>query len=187
MKISIDYTNNFKNKSVYNAYSKSIQGESISYHGSHPDLDKALLIRCKKNMNHIVWRSDEITPDESGFTSLCWYGGIAGNLDGPHQFELWANDKHLIDFSTTALNEKPHTHYQGHDQSELHFDHQLTDMCKDHFGFFTLKFKNQAKSVLLELKTQALDSEDWMMVFEYPLSFMPKIQAVPLIIRIDDS
>ncbi len=186
MKIRIDYTVDFINQSCFNAYSKSIQGESIHYHGSHPDLDKALLIRCKQNMNHIIWQSDELTPDNSGFTSLCWYGGIAGNLGGPHLFELWANGKHLINFSTTALNEKPETHYPGNEQSELYFDHQLTDMCKDHFGFFTLKFKNQSKSVLLELKTQAVDSEDWMMVFEYPLSFIPKILPVPLIIRKHD-
>jgi hypothetical protein len=55
-----------------NGYRKSVFGQAIDYHSSHPDADKALLVRAKQDVGSIIWESDTLTEVEGEYYNLIW-------------------------------------------------------------------------------------------------------------------
>lgn len=157
-------------------FARYMAGALIDYHSSHPEAEQALLVRTKKGIDRIAWLTDKPRKDKEGKLRFCWLGGLAGCQGGPHIFELWADNRFLLDIASTAKGELPQADFAGPDGVVLNYEHQLTDMCGDHFGLFWLTLPEtyyKADGISLELRARDEESEDWAMVFAYPFSGLP--------------
>lgn len=171
------------------AWAASRAGQAICYHSSHPEAESALLIRAIEPLNRVAWLSDSAMPSSDGYIYLCWLGGIAGCQGGPHRFTLSANGEDILELFTCAANTRPQAQYQGKDGICLRYEHQLTDMCDDHFGLFWLRLPDRfASPAGLQMELRAADeaSQDWMMVFEYPFAILPRLHLEPILTRMGD-
>jgi len=189
MKIRIDINNPAQNQTPWrNAYSERLSGSVIDYHSSHPEAESALLVRANYSHNSIVWRTEVPKMDMEGMIHLCWLGGMAGCQGGPHEFILLAEGEEVLRLRSCSSGSRPVSEYRGSDGVKLVYEHQLTDMCDDHFGLFWLSLPGRffhPRGLKLELKARDEGSEDWMMVFEYPFCGLPRLHSDPVLIKKD--
>src|SRR5713226_4616880 len=64
-------------ESYLNGYRSSVDGQVLSYHSSHPDADKALLVRANREVHSITWETDTLADFGTGpMYHLVWLAGL---------------------------------------------------------------------------------------------------------------
>jgi alpha-mannosidase len=175
-----------------NGYRKSVFGQAIDYHSSHPDADKALLVRAKQDVGSIIWESDTLTEVEGEYYNLIWLAGIEKSgwqQSNPHKFDFYINGEKWFTFKNLKDSSAFFWKVQGKNGSELSFESSIADRFGDLFGYMTLKLsKSDFKSglqLLFEVRGENAESPDWFMTFEYSFNFTPRLRLEPALLRTD--
>jgi alpha-mannosidase len=177
-----------------NGYRKSIRGQIIEYHSSHPDADKALLVRAKRDVGSISWETDTLVDVEGNYYNFIWLGGIEKSgwqQNTPHRFNLSINGKHWFTFWNSKDSTAMKWTVAGEDGSELSFISTMADRFGDLFGYMYLKLsKKEFKSgspLAIEVVGEDADSPDWYMTFQYNFNFLPRLRLEPILLRMQSS
>jgi alpha-mannosidase len=182
-----------EHKEYLNGYYKSVSGQTIAYHSSHPDAEDALLVRARRDIQSIVWKTDTLPTSYTGdFYNFIWLAGI--DLKGwggttPHEFKMYINNELYFVFTNRKDETAFHWTLVGKDNSELTFDSQLTDKYGDLFGYMYLRVPKSKFSpgspLEIRVDGQDADSPEWYMTFKYSFNFKPDCRLEPVLVRDD--
>jgi alpha-mannosidase len=180
------------NEAYLNGYRKTVDGQTLEYHSSHPDAGSALLVRAQKETHSISWETDSLISLQPGdYYKFVWLAGIEksgwGESAPVHAFTLFINDEQWFVFKNT----KDSTAYQwtvkGKDGSELSFKSQIVDKYGDLFGymFLTLPKKDfpEGSPLILRVDGEEAGSMDWFMTFQYRFNFQPNVRVEPVLLK----
>ena len=177
--------------SYLNGYRSSINGQTIEYHSSDPNVDSALIARGQSNTHSISWKTDPLPELSSDYFYFIWLAGIecAGfeQEKDSHQFDLLIDDEPWFTFKNakdlTAKNWK----ITGKDGAELSFASVMSDGFGDLFGYMVLKVSGKdfapGKSLTLGVNGDNSGSADWYMTFQYAFKFVPQVRAEPALVK----
>ena len=175
-----------------NGYRSSVDGQVLSYHSSHPDADKALLVRANREVHSITWETDTlVNPGTDPMYHLVWLAGLDragwGENAVAHTFRLFINGVPWFTFKNYKDSTAEHWSVAGTGGSNLSFRSQMADKFNDLFGymFLDLPKKGFRPGAPLRLQVESEDegSAEWYMTFEYRFNFTPRLRAEPAIIR----
>lgn len=171
-----------------NGFAKAMRGSRISYHSHHPEAESGLIVRANATQNNIAWRTDRLPANQDQHFSLLLLCGIAGSKGGQHVFELSANGMPLGSIQTASVDHLPHC--KPAEGINLSFKQLLSDQFGDRFGILSIALPPNLfpdKDIIdLELSSQNDSSEDWIIVFDYPFAFRPRVCAEPILKQVDD-
>ncbi|MFI5252180.1 MAG: glycoside hydrolase family 38 C-terminal domain-containing protein [Bacteroidota bacterium] len=186
------YSSTVSNEVYLNGYRKTIDGQILDYHSSHPDAGSALLVRAQKEAQSISWETDTlIAPPAGEYYRFVWLAGLEkggwGEHTLPHQFELFINGEHWFTFFNSKNILAEHWALVGKNGSELSFKSLMADRFNDLFGymFLSLSKKDFQSGMPLTLKVVGEDagSMDWYMTFQYRFNFVPRVRVEPVLLR----
>ncbi len=170
-----------------NGYRKTVSGQVLAYHSSHPDADAALLVRANKEVSSISWETDALPPAGEGDSyQLVWLAGLEragwpGNE--VHTFDFFVNDQLWFTFKNLKDDNAKKWKVTGKQGAQLSFEATMVDRAGDLFGYMFLKVpRSEAKPGLpLTLRVQGRDenSLDWYMALQYSFQFTPNLRAEP--------
>lgn len=173
-----------------NGFLRPVSGAKIDYHSSHPDADKALLVRAKKEAGLISWESDTLKDSPGDYYNLIWLAGIekSGWRGGEsHEFTLSINGEAWFIFKNLKDSSALRWTVAGRNGAELSFTSAMADRFGDLFGYMTLKLSEKdfkaGTPLLLEVRGQDAGSPDWYMTFEYSFNFRPRLRLEPALLR----
>jgi alpha-mannosidase len=175
-------------------YRTSINGQTIEYHSSDPDVDSALLVRGQTIAPSISWETDSV-PEASGeYLQFMWLAGIecAGfeQEKESHQFSLLINGQRWFKFQNAKDQTARNWKVSGKDGAELSFAAIMTDKAGDLFGHMTLKIPAKqfttGKPLRLEVQGDNSGSADWYMTFQHPFTLLPQVRSEPALLREGD-
>src|SRR6266850_2030852 len=175
-----------------NGYRSSVDGQVLSYHSSHPDADKALIVRANREVHSITWETDTLAdPGTGAMYHLVWLAGLDragwGENTIAHTFRLFINGAPWFTFRNYKDSTAEHWTVAGTGGSSLSFRSQTADKFGDLFGymFLDLPKKEFRPGAPLRLRIESEDegSPEWYMTFEYRFDFTPRLRAEPAIIR----
>lgn len=174
-----------------NGYYRTVNGQTISYHSSHPDAEDALLVRAQRDVHSISWETDTLPKSQPGkYYQFIWLAGIEHKGWGgtiPHEFKLYINDQLWFTFANRKDSIANHWTIPGKDGAELTFDSQMTDKYGDLFGYMFMKIpRNSFQSglpLIIRVDGEEVDSPDWFMTFEYHFNFMPRSRPEPVLMH----
>ncbi|MBI4811644.1 MAG: hypothetical protein HY800_09450, partial [Ignavibacteriales bacterium] len=176
--------------SYISGYWKGHEGQRIDYHSSHPDADKALLVRARRDVEIISWESDTLKEIDGDYYNLIWLAGIEKSgwqQTTPHKFEFFINGEHRFTFKNLKDSAALKWTIIGKNGSELSFTSTMADRFGDLFGYMTLKLSKKdfpmGKPLFLEVKGEDAESPDWFMTFEYSFNFTPRLRLEPALLR----
>jgi alpha-mannosidase len=170
-----------------NGYRKTVSGQVLAYHSSHPDADSALLVRANKEVPSISWETDALPAAVEGDSyRLVWLAGLdRAGWPGKevHTFDFYINDQLWFTFKNLKDDTAQKWKVTGKQGAELSFEATMVDRAGDLFGYMFLKVpRSEAKPGLpLALRVQGRDenSLDWYMVLQYSFRFTPTLRAEP--------
>ena len=184
------FKSNLQSDNFINGYRKLIGGQTIEYHSSHPDADKALLVRAKRDIGSIVWETDTLGDVDGDFYNLIWIAGIEKSgwqQSSPHKFDLSINGKHWFTFRNLKDSTARKWTVAGKNGSELSFMSTVEDRFGDLFGYMFLKLPKKdskpGEPLIIEVAGEDADSPDWYMTFQYSFNFLPHLRLEPAILR----
>ncbi len=155
---------------VAHGYSESVEGTDIRYYSHLNTDDVALIVRARKGLSSIRWKTDPLPEKLSEkWVSFIWVGGVSGLMQGKTSvpIDLSINGKKLLTFTTGKLDSWT---VEGKDGSSLAFNRIFKDGSDDCFGYMQLrvprKYVREGSSCLLELSAPEQDSDSWSMVFK---------------------
>ncbi len=176
----------------WNGYRKTVSGQSIPYHSSHPDAKEALIARTQTGMLTIAWESDTLgAAPADGMYRLLWLAGIdrgGFGLDRPARtFQLSVDGEPWFTFRTWKDSTAFHWTTGNPNGSTLEFRSDLTDQYGDLFGrmFLTIPARLVAagKPLRLSVRAENADKPDWFMIMKYSFDFTPGLRAEPVLLR----
>lgn len=175
-----------------NGYSRTISGQTLVYHSSHPDAEEALLVRARRDAQSISWATDPL-PQSSrdDFYRFIWLAGIEsqgwGSGTPPHTFRLYINDELWFTFTNRKDQTAGHWTVSGRDGGELTFDSQMVDKYGDLFGYMYLNLPRASfrpgSALILRVEGEDADSPAWFMTFAYHFNFVPQCRPEPVLMR----
>lgn len=184
------FKSNLPSDNFINGYRKLIGGQTIEYHSSHPDADKALLVRAKRDIGSIAWETDTLGDVDGDFYNLIWIAGIEKSgwqQSSSHKFDLSINGKHWFTFRNLKDSTARKWMVAGKDGSELSFMSTVEDRFGDLFGYMFLKLPKKdskpGEPLIIEVAGEDADSPDWYMTFQYSFNFLPRLRLEPAILR----
>jgi len=172
-------------------YHSSVQGQTIQYHSSDPDVDSALLVRGQSVAPSISWETDPMPDVSSGFAQFIWLAGIegagfAGETES-HSFDFLIDDQRWFTFKNAKDDTAKNWKVTGKDGSELAFNAAMADRAGDLFGYMVLKVPAKGfppgKALMLEVRGDNSGSPDWYMTFQHAFNFSPRVRAEPALLR----
>lgn len=176
-----------------NGYRRSIDGQTIAYHSSHPDAESALLVRARRDVRSIVWETDTLSSNAAGdFYHLIWLAGIAKEgwiqeRGKVHRFDLSINGERWFTFYTRKDSTAERWAINGREGSELSFETHMVDKFGDLFGHMTLKLPKDifppGSPLTLKAVGEDAESPDWFMTFQYSFTFTPKLRVEPALVK----
>jgi hypothetical protein len=174
-----------------NGYRKTLDGQVLPYHSSHPDADSALLVRANREAPSISWETDplpETTRDE--FYELVWLAGL--EREGwpgkeVHKFDFYVNGERWFTFQNLKDENANNWRASGKQGAELSFQAATVDRVGDLFGYMRLRVpRSEVKPgapLTLRVTGQDADSVDWYMTLQYAFRFTPSLRAEPALAR----
>jgi len=177
---------------LINGYCKSIHGQTIEYHSSHPDAVSALLVRTQRDVHSIAWDTDTLVSlDKSDYYNLIWLAGIEkGGWEQStlsRSFDLIINGTKWFTFKNLKDSTASEWTIRGSDGSELRFQTTMHDRFDDLFGYMLLKLPKSKFSagypLHLEVVGENADTPDWYMTFRYHFNFTPNVRMEPALFR----
>lgn len=176
--------------SYINGYRQGLEGQRIDYHSSHPDADKALLVRAKRDVGFISWESDTLMEVDGDFYNLIWLAGIEKSgwqQTTPHKFDFYINGERRFTFKNLKDSSALKWRIPGKNGSELSFTSKMADRFGDLFGYMTLKLSKKdfavGKPLRYEVRGEDAESPDWYMAFEYSFNFTPRLRLEPVLLK----
>jgi len=174
-----------------NGYHSSLNGQTIEYHSSDPDVDSALLVRGQSIAHSISWKTDPMPEPSNGDFQFIWLAGIecAGFKDetDSHPFDLLINGQPWFTFRNAKDATANHWKVAGKDGAELSFASILSDGVGDLFGYMVLKVPGKdfepGKPLTLEVRGDNSGSADWYMTFQHEFNFAPQVRAEPALLK----
>jgi len=166
-----------------NGFANRVTGENLAYHSCHPDANLALLIRCFNNNDFIEWTTDTINSNnKNNFVTFAWIAGYSvATSTAPHKFYLYLNDKQILEFATSPIQQQKDWQVSGDNGTQLYFKFIKMDSVDDFFGYMLLTVPVEALNGLnyasLKVKGDGTNSKDWYMTMQYPL--IPKTRISP--------
>jgi len=168
-----------------NGYRKTVSGQVLAYHSSHPDADSALLVRANKEVSSISWETDPLPGTTEGdFYQLVWLAGL--EREGwpgkeVHTFDFYVNDKLWFTFKNLKDDNAKKWKVAGRQGAELSFEATMADRAGDLFGTMFLKVpKTEVRPgapLTLQVKGRDENSLDWYMALQYAFQFTPTLRA----------
>jgi alpha-mannosidase len=168
-------------------YDRTLAGETIRYHSSHPLAQSALIVRAETGDQYIEWQTAPV-PDTSGIStvSFAWLAGLATGKGG-HSFELSVDGRPVLTLSTTADAAAKRREFFGPDGSRLVFQAALTDQFEELFGPMILTLPASAcpagHPLTIRIRGPAADSRDWIMTFRYKLRNRTSAEPEQVLLR----
>src|SRR5258708_10268279 len=172
-------------------YHRSLEGQTIEYHSSDPDVESALLVRGQTIAPSISWETDPVTSSSSEYLQFVWLAGIecAGFAQEreSHTFSLLIDGQPWFTFHNAKDDTARNWKVSGQDGAELSFSAIMTDQAGHLFGHMTLKdpakrFPSR-KPLKLEVRGDNSGSPDWYMTFQHPFTLSPQIQSDASLVR----
>ncbi|WP_205687077.1 glycoside hydrolase family 38 N-terminal domain-containing protein [Chitinophaga rhizosphaerae] len=165
-------------------YEKEISGENIRYFSAFPDdANIALLTRATDGRKEIVWETAPVPAKVKGkYVYFSWVAGHSSATNsGTRHWDLYANNKKVLTFTTIQGNSNPNWSYAGPDSSRIVFMQTKRDGANDAHGLAFLRLPVSAvqpgKPVELKVVGQAQQSNDWFMTFKF--TFQEKVDIAP--------
>jgi hypothetical protein len=190
-RIRIDVSQGEPGIQYINGYQKTVSGQVLAYHSSHPDADSALLVRANTEVNSIAWLTDPLPADYRGdFYNLVWLAGLErqgwpGNE--VHSFDFLINGDHWFTFRNLKDSGAMKWAVAGKQGAELSFESVIADRAGDLFGYMFLRIpRGEFKPgvpLTLQVRGQDAGSLDWYMTLQYPFRFTPALRAEPALVR----
>ncbi len=167
----------FTSTLILPGYARSIGGETISYHSSHPLAKQALVVRATDGKHIITWETPPLPQKLADpYVTFVWLAGIA-SAKGAHRFELSVNGTLWFVFTTAKDAASREWKVQGKNSASLSFQAAMTDVFGDLFGNMVMRLPASAftpnKPVTIQILGENGNSPDWVMIFQYALR--PKI------------
>jgi putative alpha-1,2-mannosidase len=162
---------------VVSGYARTITGETMGYHSSHPLAKVALIERAGDGKRAIAWETQPV-PEKVGepFVSFVWLAGVASGKGG-HRFELLVNDTPWFSFTSAKDASMKQWRVTGKDGAALSFKTDMVDGYGDLFGNMVMRLPASAfvpgKPATIRIVGENAGSPDWIMTFEY--SLQPRI------------
>ncbi len=170
---------------LVSGFGEAISGKTLDYHSHHPGAGEALIARADKSCSQISWKSGPLPMHRSGELTFVFLAAMAGSKGGNHTFRLSAENEELLSFTTPAEGEIPFFQIRGHEGTRMKFERQWSDQFNDHFGFIYLTLQDRLSyprtGITLSIAGEDADSEDWFMVFCYPISQFPSVVPEPVL------
>lgn len=170
-----------------NGYRKTLDGQVLAYHSSHPDADSALLVRANKEAPSISWETDPLpAASEGDYYQLVWLAGL--EREGwpgkeVHRFNFYVNGDRWFTFMNLKDSGANKWKVAGGKGAELSFEATTVDRAGDLFGYMYLKVpKSEVKPgvpLRLQVTGEDADSLDWYMTLQYAFRFTPSLRAEP--------
>ncbi len=179
-------------RTYLNGYRRTINGQTIIYHSSHPDADVALLVRANREYHSASWETDSLTdPSRDGNYHFVWLAGFDragwGENTIEHRFDLLINGKHAFTFRNFKGPTADHWRVPGDLGGELAFNSRMADKFGDLFGymFLTIPARECHRGAPLTLQVVGADDDnlEWYMAFQYRFNFTPRLRPEPAILR----
>ncbi len=172
-------------------YHRSLEGQTIEYHSSDPDVESALLVRGQTIAPSISWETDPVTSSSSEYLQFVWLAGIecAGFAQEreSHTFSLLIDGQPWFTFHNAKDDTARNWKVSGQDGAELSFSAIMTDKAGDLFGHMTLKVPAKrfpaGKPLKLEVRGDNSGSPDWYMTFQHPFTLSPQVQSEAALVR----
>lgn len=168
-----------------NGFAKEISGEQIAYFSAFPDYaTTALLTRVTDGRKVIEWETPAVPENVKGpYVYFSWVAAHStGTSAGVRNFDLYADDKKLLTFSTHPGNAHPNWTFGAADSSRIVFQQTKLDGAKDAHGFAYLRLPlsrvTPGRPVRLKVVGQNQESNDWYMTFKF--SFEEKVDVSPM-------
>lgn len=177
-----------------NGFVAAIDGATISYHSSHPDVSDALICRARRDAAAISWRGDAAPPDFPGEAyRYVWLAGLErigwGNPAGERTFRLSVDGEEYFTFTNRKDSAAGAWTLRRSDGAELEFRATFTDKFGDLFGMMTLTVPKRSvragRSPVFRIEAVVEDAPEWMMVFTHPFAFSPRVRTEPAVLRSD--
>jgi hypothetical protein len=186
-RILINVTQTTGAASYVNGYRKTLNGQTLAYHSSHPDADSALLVRANKEAPSISWETDPLPVASQGdYYQLVWLAGL--EWEGwpgkeVHTFHLYVNGDRWFTFTNLKDSGARKWKVGGEGGAELSFEATTVDRAGDLFGYMYLKApKSRVKPgapLSLQVTGEDADNLDWYMTLQYAFQFTPSLRAEP--------
>jgi putative alpha-1,2-mannosidase len=162
---------------VVSGYMRTVTGETMGYHSSHPLAKVALIERAGDGKRPIAWETQAIPQKVAEpYVTFVWLAGIASGK-GAHRFELSVNDSSWFSFTSAKDASMKQWRVRGKNGAALSFKTDMVDGYGDFFGNMVMRLPASAlipgKPATVRIVGEKADSPDWIMVFEY--SLQPRI------------
>jgi alpha-mannosidase len=193
-RIEINLTGGQAGSTFINGYRRTLAGQVLAYHSSHPDADSALLVRANTEASSITWETDPLPAlVEGDYYWLVWLAGL--EREGwpgkeSHKFDLYINGDRWFTFQNLKDAHAWKWQVPGRLGAELSFAAAMADRAGDLFGTMYLKLPRSAVKpgapLTLRVQGENAGSLDWYMTLQYPFRFTPAVRAEPALLRDGD-
>ncbi len=189
---AVDAHSASRSAAYLNGYRKTISGQVIDYHSSHPDAVAALIVRAQSDVHSISWETDSLrNPSGEEFVTFIWLAGLEragwGESKTGHPFVLSINGEKSFTFRNFKDSTATHWSIPGKNDARLTFEARTADKFGDLFGtmFLRVSAKLFAANVPLRLDVEGenANSPEWYMTFQYIFNFKPNLRAEPALFR----
>jgi alpha-mannosidase len=190
-RIEINVTESRPGTTYLNGYRRTLSGQVLAYHSSHPDADSALLVRANKEVPSISWETDPLPVTAADdYYRLVWLAGLeCAGWPGKesHQFDLYVNGNRWFTFRNLKDENARKWRLTGELGAELSFEATVVDRAGDLFGYMFLKVPKSAVTagtpLTLRVQGEGADSLDWYMTLQYAFQFTPTVRPEPALLR----
>ncbi len=190
-RILINVTQGKAAPAYINGYRRTLSGQVLAYHSSHPDADSALLVRANKEAHSISWETDPLPSTAEGdFYRLIWLAGL--EREGwpgktVHKFDFYINGQPWFTFRNLKDAGALKWKVTGRQGSELSFESTTVDRAGDLFGYMFLKVPRSEVTpgmpLTLQVTGEDKDSLDWYMTLQYSFKFTPTLRAESALVK----
>ncbi|HTJ12387.1 MAG TPA: hypothetical protein VL547_10200, partial [Dinghuibacter sp.] len=162
---------------------------TIGYGSYTPMATQALLTRVNTGQDTITWETEAVPKNYNGDTVyFTWVGGnAAGTAQGDEPYDLYVNDKETLTITTHKNYAEPGWFYRNDNGVSIRFEKRALDHNNDVTGRVTLaiplKMLTKGKPVRLAIAGRKMNSQDWLMVYQYHISDQFEAEVLPLLKR----
>jgi alpha-mannosidase len=168
-------------------YGRSLAGETIRYHSSHPRANSALIVRADESARSMEWET-AVVPDslDSPRVTFAWLAGMATGK-GSHSFKMAIDGREAFTLTTAADSSQKRREFLGPDGSTLVFQTAIADQFQELFGTMCLTVPASAcrpgKPLTIRIQGQSAGSRDWIMTFEHQLQEGAAVEPEQALVR----
>lgn len=184
----------FGKQTILNGYTKTLQGETISYFSIYPDfVNMALLTRCNDGKKAIEWETASIPSNQTApYAYFNWIAAHStGTSKGDRNFDLFINDAYVLTFTTHPKSYQPIWSFESKDSTKLVFNYLKQDGALDAHGIAYLRVPVSkyeiGKSLRIKVIGQKQDSPDWYMTFQYPFEEKMDVASLPFLLKTNNA